>query len=507
MATLCSHCGGELPRDDAHFCNNCGTMWPARPSNSPSSAGTDNNLSPGVMLPEDAQPVPQVLTGQASPQPPVRIKQRPDIDQMPGWMRGAHRESGDTQAPKDKNQHLIASQEQAVKPQDALVKNEQQERPIQQPEPAIHTTVMERSVQSQDATGSEQLDFPVLPSTPQSFSPVRELRVKVWSEADPLHSQPGLNEAPVQQEDAKFPFLKNKQPMEVGTQKGHAVEDQPTRLMESIPQASQASMPVDDIPTNPLFALPGEQLQTAPEQSVYSQSHQKPGQVPSDVTDVSHMSTVHLQAQQQSQASPLPSVLSRDDHPVAPTNRPVFTSRTRKRLPLIVGSTAVLLLLVLALGSWIILSQPFRVSPVTDTQQSFTDAKLGVSLRYPNGWQTPQVDYGKQIITLRDGSDTAQMDIRIVNASTESPESYLQKQAVQLGINNPRSGSSSSFADSSWQGIQGDGQVKGAEYTYGLFATVHKNHFYTLAQLAPRSTYADEEKLIFAPTRLSLHFL
>src|SRR6202022_391046 len=115
------------------------------------------------------------------------------------------------------------------------------------------------------------------------------------------------------------------------------------------------------------------------------------------------------------------------DH--APVQKEVstLTPRSKKRQPLIIGGIAVLLLLLLALGSWIVAAQPFRVPPVTDVQQSFTDSRLGVALRYPNGWKQPQVDYNKKSITLQDASDTAQMSIRIADPTTEAPESYLQK--------------------------------------------------------------------------------
>ncbi len=494
MATFCSQCGEELPRDGVQFCNNCGARQATRLASSLSSTGTDNNSLSGVMPPANVQS--QSLIEGASPPLPSRMQAVSDIEELPMWMHNLQRDPRNEQAIKDKKQPV--SQEQEVKSQDVLVRNEQQEHLVQQqPEPAIHTTVMERPAQSH--ASSEQMDFPAVPSTPQSFSPV--LHVKVWSEAN--ISQPGLKEDVVRQEDIKPVSLESKAPMQASVQEGHAVEDLPTHLMEAIAQPAQTNLSIDDIPTNPLHAFPGERLQSNPGQNAQSQ----PEQVPSDVADVSDVNTVYLKAQQQSHTPPPPSALSKSDHSAAPTHTPALTTRGRKRLPLVIGSATVLLLLALALGSWIIMLQPFRVSPVTDTQQSFIDAKLGVSLRYPNGWKTPQVDYGKQIITLQDGSDTAQINMYIASASADSPESYLQKQAARLGINNPKPGTPSSFADSSWQSIQGDAQVRGAEYTYGLFTTLRNKHFYTLTQLAPRTTYSDEEKLVFAPTRLSLHFL
>lgn len=492
MATFCSHCGEELPRDDVRFCNHCGAMRTARLASSPPLVSTDNNLSSDATPPERAQS--QNLIEQASP--PLQIKRA--SEQPPAWMRNLQRQPRHERALEDQKQQSAVSEEQEVKPQDAFPRND--ERSVL-PEPATHTTVMERPAQPHTAASSEQLDFPALPSTPQSHSPSRELRVKVWNEADPLSSQPGLSK------DIRLVSPERKQPVEAEDMRGgRAVEDLPTRVMESMSPSSQASFPFDDIPTTPLQTLPDEQLSPVPVQNRDVQPPQKPVQAPGDALDVSHLNTVHLQVQPQS--SPLHSLPMSSDHPVAQVSTPGLTTRTRKRLPLVIGSGAVLLLLILALGSWIILLQPFRVSPVTDTQQSFTDTKLGVSLRYPNGWKMPQVDYSKQLIVLQDGSDTAQINVNIANSSASgSPQSYLQRQGAQLGISNPKPGASSSFADSSWQSIQGDAQVRGAQYTYGLFTTLHNNHFYTLTQLAPSSTYIDEEKLVFAPTRLSFHFL
>lgn len=440
MATLCSHCGEELPRDDARFCAKCGVEWPARSSNPPSFAGANSNLSSGVTPPEDVQAATQNGRERVSPQLPLQRQQHSDAEQPPAWMQGLQRERRNEPASKDKGQQI------------------------------------------------------------------RALRVKVWDGVDSSRSRPELKEDGMQTEDAARVRIENKQSMDVGMQEDQSVEDLPTRSMESIPQAPQVA--IDDIPTNPVLALPNEQLQAAPEQHTYVvQEQQPPEQVPASVADVSHVSTAYLQVQQQGQVVSPSSVSPRDNYTVGPRSSPALPARARKRLPLIVGLSAVLLLLVLALSSWIILLQPFRVSPATDTQQSFTDAKLGVSLRYPSGWKKPQVDYHKQMILLEDGSDTAQVNISIANASTESPESYLQKQVAQLRVSNAKAGTSSSFGGISWQTTQGDAQVKGAEYTCGVFTTLHNNHFYTLSQLAPRSIYTDEEKLVFAPTRLSLHFL
>ncbi|GAC1462430.1 MAG: hypothetical protein NVS2B12_04230 [Ktedonobacteraceae bacterium] len=286
------------------------------------------------------------------------------------------------------------------------------------------------------------------------------------------------------------------------------VEDLPTRPVESmaVPKPPQTGFPIDDIPTTPLLTLSTEQAQSVREQHLHTQqvSLRRADVNPTDnIRDIAHVSTVHLQAQGQKLAPASPQI----DHTSVRKEVSTPTPRSKKRQPLIIGGVAVLLLLLLALGSWIVAAQPFRVPPATEVQQSFTDSKLGVSLRYPNEWKQAQVDYNKKSITLQDASDTAQMSIRIADPTTETLESYLQKQATQLGITNPKPVATVSFGGTSWQELQGDMQVKGAEYTCALFSATYKNHLYTITQLAPRSIYADEEKLIFSPTRQSLHFV
>ncbi len=434
MATLCAHCGEELPRDDARFCAHCGMEWPAHSAHSSSSADADSKPSLDEAPPEDVQAATQNLKEQAS----LHEKQQPGIEQPPAWMQGLQRERRSEQSP------------------------------IKQ----------------------------------QSASSMRPLRVKVWDGAGSLHSQPESKGPVLSSGDDQRARIENKQSLYSSVQEEQPIEDLPTRLMESMPQVPLENAAIDDVPTNPVLALPNE-LQAAPEQHTSVQFQQNP----TSNGDISHVSTVHLQTQQQGQVTPLPSVSLRDNHAAGPISSPAFPTRSRKRLPLLIGSSAVVLLLVLALGSWLVFVQPFRVSPATDTEQSFTDAKLGISLRYPSGWKKPLVDYHKQTITLQDGSDTAQMNISMANASTGSLESYLQKQVAQLGISNAKVGTPLSFGGASWENTKGDVQVKGAEYTYGVFTTPHSNHFYMLTQLAPRSIYADEEKLVFAPTRLSWHFL
>jgi hypothetical protein len=69
-----------------------------------------------------------------------------------------------------------------------------------------------------------------------------------------------------------------------------------------------------------------------------------------------------------------------------------------------------------------------------------------------------------------------------------------------------QAGTNVSFAGNTWQQIHGDFIVSGAVYSGSIYATTHNNHLYTLIQMAPKVTFQDEESLVFAPARTSLHF-
>jgi hypothetical protein len=57
-----------------------------------------------------------------------------------------------------------------------------------------------------------------------------------------------------------------------------------------------------------------------------------------------------------------------------------------------------------------------------------------------------------------------------------------------------------------WQQIQGSVQQSGANYTAVLLITMHSQHYYTILQLAPSSTYPLEEQLVFSHMRSSFQF-
>jgi hypothetical protein len=163
------------------------------------------------------------------------------------------------------------------------------------------------------------------------------------------------------------------------------------------------------------------------------------------------------------------------------------------------------ILLVGGLATWIIAARPFTVPPVTQPEQAFSNTKLGLSVYYPSGW-TARADTGNGTVLFSDSSHTGQVKI-LVAAANGDPGQYLSKEAAQLGMASVKQGKALSFAGTSWQQVQGSVQVAGANYTAVLLAAVHGNRIYTIIQMAPQATYADEEHIIFSAMRASFRFL
>jgi hypothetical protein len=138
----------------------------------------------------------------------------------------------------------------------------------------------------------------------------------------------------------------------------------------------------------------------------------------------------------------------------------------RSRKLVIMGVGLVAALIILGSIVWAIVLQPFSVSPVTAPLQHFQSTHFGISLFYPTGWKV-QADTKASILRFADSTATDQVTITVSNAAGTDEIIYMQT----------------------------------------LFVTVHGSHLYTLEQLAPQGTYAQEEHVVFAPMRSSLRFL
>ena len=84
----------------------------------------------------------------------------------------------------------------------------------------------------------------------------------------------------------------------------------------------------------------------------------------------------------------------------------------------------------------------------------------------------------------------------------------MRKEASQLGITGLKPGTPFSFAGATWEQAQGSllQSQTGVTYTETLFVTVHGNRFFTIMQIAPPSTYNEEDGAIFSGMRSALQF-
>ena len=202
------------------------------------------------------------------------------------------------------------------------------------------------------------------------------------------------------------------------------------------------------------------------------------------------------------QETPDISLAGRHFETQAITAQPLRARRRRAR-PLLPGIIAIVIILAVALASWIILAQPFAVAANTDPLQTARSTPLGLVIAYPAGWTETQ---NSTSLTLSDSNNTDQMKITQSAISASDQTGYLKRQAATLGMSDAKVGSEISFAGSHWQQIHGDFIVMGAGYIGTIYATTHNNHLYTFIQMAPKVTFQDEERLVFAPARASLHF-
>ncbi len=179
-----------------------------------------------------------------------------------------------------------------------------------------------------------------------------------------------------------------------------------------------------------------------------------------------------------------------------------LVSKLRSRLSLWLTVFLVALIIV-GVIYWLLILQ---LAPNTNPWQSFRDTNLGFSVLYPTDWQV-QVANKPSIVHFYDSTQTDKVDITISDAATSNVALFLQQQASQLGMTDVTSKPSRSFAGSSWQQVQGKLSQEGVSYNVALLATIHGNHLYLLTQVAPQSTYNDEEALIFSSMRAGLQFL
>jgi hypothetical protein len=446
VAMLCSQCGKTIEKDEARFCNHCGVPVQrqssvAQPSEQENQPASSSHQPVSSSAQED-KPVHKQVVEQQHQRPPLREQ----IAEQPGAKR---QPSVRVQAPQQMGEERTGEEHPALKEQMAHI------RPPSHPVPPAAPTKPEMS----PGTGEQSTDYDLQAVHSVKSDPVEWL-------AD-LPSTPPL--AGQQDSEEEEP-----------------VEEMPTRLIASPPateqkENKQEEEPVEERPTQcHVEALP-------PAEQKENKEEQKPVEE----------RTTQLMAREVLKNAPAEHV---EDMPTVPFAYDKAKTRTsRKPLAIVLAA-----LVLVGVGIWIIVAQPFSVSSITQPQVGFNDNTLHISLLYPNGWMY-KVSTSQSTVLFHDSTNTAQMTIITASAADGSDLStYLQAQADRVGIATPKTISPASFAGATWQGVQGTVQQKGANYTCTVFATVQGNRLITIIQQAPQSTYNQEDNLVFSQMRSSL---
>lgn len=488
MAILCSHCGAALPKEDSRYCNNCGTLVASHPFSPQSLAARKNPADSASPVPLPAPAVLEEENPVEKPKPIIReqIAQQPParpVHELPDWVNKSENEQYDAPRSPDLPPRVV---------------------------------------------GTEHVE--------KALSTMHELRVKVWEQKETISmiavpETPSLAKKPATLDEEaieKFPTtqLSTPFPEQVIAAQGEEedIEDRPTRLMEVPPSTNTGVIAPSKEPTprphNAALEQPAlRQATQLPPISPELASPLVPAQSmhESYLDELERVDTLHLPAAQAPAnfAPPAPVL----PQPVPPAVQPVSLrspapqsgpalpisaprSRSQRRLPFRIVSVLLFVLICIGVGTWIYLYQPFSIAPVTQPQQNFKDAALGVSLLYPNGW-TAKVDRSKSTLYFADSSSTAQVTLTVTNVGGDLNQ-YMQQQVTRLAMTGARPGAPVTFAGTTWQQMQGTIQQSGANYTATLFVTMHGDHIVTLLQQAQQTVYPEEETAIFAPLRASL---
>ncbi len=472
MATTCTNCGHDLPRDDAHFCTHCGTLVPSHPFSAQSlSAANAANVSTRK---DDEKPVVSEQIAHKQPEKPVLREQR-------------------VQQPRQRTTRRIAPDSPSAPP-------------IAWPAPITHVSVKEASAQQERGQVVPQ-EFSPTPSAHVPSSE-RELHVKVWQNNPPTplpESAIELGERDI--EDAPTVPLEMPEQSEKEGVSSHE-SDASSNDVEQIDTTSlpiyaqtQSAQQSEQVSHSPRSIHDGTPVSTLPDQSRQQRQQNHPN-TPIPTVGNSQQSPVNSSPQyatgQRSQAAFIPPVQERR----IPTTSTSSSRHQKSPVPFII-LLALVGILILGGGAWVLLAQPFSVSPITQPLQDFKNTGLGIALSYPTSWTVQQT---ASSALFADSSHTGQVKIQAADTTSDAA-TYVQQQAKKSGMTAIKPLGTTSFAGLAWQQVQGNVQQDGANYTTTMFATTHGNRMYLLTQMAPQNVYADEESVVFSAMRHSFKFL
>jgi hypothetical protein len=498
-----------LPRDDARFCNNCGTLVPDHPFSLQSLSGSKD--SPPTNQADDNKPSMREQIAQQPPATPRRSRRPRPID-VPTWLSKLDTFEHASISPEESKEEDL----QKRSPEEAKAQNQQEQPPgavdadrlMETPamkSPGVpveyhaRASKVEPSTEEDDAwLDAKQVDIQA------RKTPVPELHVKVWRE-----------------EEALLPTSSVK-----GVAEENNVENLPTRPLIAEQDTAHTPLPppilgvqtppfeeVAELDTLPLSAQ--HQMGSVPQslEEGVSQPHLQSGDRAAFQRPVNYMSRPPSSqpAIQVAQETPniTPALRPLEQATIPKALTPGFVPQARRpksRLPLIFALVLVCLLVFGGVGAWLYVFQPFSIPQITQPQQPFQSSLLGVSLSYPSGWSV-KIDQKHGTVTFADSTHTGQFSVVNAPANGQDAGQYLLQEAMQLGMTGAKPGTPLSFAQATWQQTQAAVQQGGANYTETLLVTAHSNRLISIIQQAPQATYANEEAIIFADMRSSFRFL
>lgn len=497
---------------------------------------------------------------QIAQQPPSRPPKRPLRDQPPAWMDQLESKVLNTKPAREIKDRITTS---STPPRQTTTGDSKKASADQEevPSPALSTIehpqkkLPEEEPSKDDGETEPSTREEIQPPKPATYAPQRELHVKVWEREQPLDLQPADHPLP---EQHKSPAEETHEEEKVEDES----EDLPTGpLMVADTPASpsmQAQSPshppvqhlsdeeiAEELPTMPLVATSPqtalvqpptpqpvalndrlslfdeevEELDTRPLQS-QRQAETTPSAVeqladqqtrtyrvttePGNSPVMQRPITPVLATQAQSQKQHAPEL--RQTPPISMAVPPLARPRRKSRKRLVLVSILLFILVVAGLITWVIVFQPFTVPEITKPEQSFRNIALGVSLQYPQGWQS-RIDTKNSTISLFDDNHTDQVNISATAMNGQTIDQYINKQVAALGMTGQKLGATLSFAGTSWRQVYGNVQQSGASYTASLLVTTHGDRYYAIIQLAPSSTYTQEDQLVFSNIRSSFQFI
>ncbi len=491
MATVCTKCGQNLPKENARFCNHCGTLVPSHPFSAQSLAASGPAASVAERVPTKPAPREQIA------QQPV---EKPRLrEQM-------------AQQPRPRTTRRIAPDDLAASA-------------VAWPAPMTHVSVKELSPRKEDVQGQEaakeQKDQAVQPTPPRPAFGERELRVKVWEQPSTLTPLPvtsNENEARAIEDTptSALTIPESTQPEDV--QEAEHGEDRAEMHTQVYPESRDTSKRADDVEYLDTVPVPSYIQPQTPQPTLLTQHPedtplpvaQKRLQSHTPAPDAARIQPLARGAQvaqpPQQLNRPVPQQMNasyvQEKYTPPSVLAPMPQPRKKSRIPLILLVVA-LLILVLGGSFWVVFAQPFAIPAVTQPLQDFKDTQLGVGLTYPSSWNAKHDATG---VLFSDSTHTAQVKLTSATVSGDAAQ-YAQQQATKSGMTAIKSLGTLTFGGATWQQVQGNTQQDGVNYATTMLVTVHGNRTYVLTQMAPQNVYADEESVVFSPIRASLKFL